>query len=92
MILVLNKQYGGWSISAQAAEVLGLDTRYPDCTPEVTKAVADLISTHGSEFVSGPFARLEVVEIPDNTTDYEINEYDGYETVIYVIDGKLYHA
>jgi hypothetical protein len=35
---------------------------------------------------------LEVVEIPDEATDWEIDEYDGWETVTYVVDGKLHHA
>ena len=25
----------------------------------------------------------------DDITDYDIQEYDGYETVIYVLDGKI---
>ena len=44
------------------------------------------------EDISGDYAKLKVVEIPDNFTDYEINDYDGVETLIYVIDGKIYHA
>ena len=33
---------------------------------------------------------LKVVIIPDSATDWEINEYDGLESVIYVEDGKIY--
>lgn len=32
---------------------------------------------------------LEVVEIPDNVTDWQIHEYDGAESIICVIDGKI---
>ena len=39
----------------------------------------------------GDFAKLEVVEIPDNTTDYEFDEEDGYESIIYVVDGKIHY-
>jgi nitroreductase len=35
---------------------------------------------------------LEVVEIPDTATDWEIDEYDGWESVVYVVNGKLHHA
>ena len=35
---------------------------------------------------------LKVCEIPDEVTDWEINDYDGIETVIYVLYGKLFHA
>ena len=35
---------------------------------------------------------LVVVVIPDTATDWEIDEYDGWESVIYVVDGKIHHA
>jgi hypothetical protein len=34
---------------------------------------------------------LRVVVIPDTATDWEIDEYDGNESVIYVVNGKIYH-
>ena len=33
---------------------------------------------------------LEVIEIPDNATDWQIDEADGFESVIYVVDGKIH--
>jgi hypothetical protein len=35
---------------------------------------------------------LVVVEIPDNATDWNIEEYDGLETVIYVLNGRICYA
>lgn len=35
---------------------------------------------------------LEVVGIPEGFTDYYIEEYDGSETVLYVLDGKIHWA
>lgn len=35
---------------------------------------------------------LKVATIPDSATDWEIHEYDGLESVIYVEDGKIYWA
>ena len=32
---------------------------------------------------------FEIVELPSETTDYYIDEYDGYNQLIYVVDGKL---
>ena len=29
--------------------------------------------------------------LPDNVTDYIVFDYDGYETLYYVINGKLYN-
>lgn len=37
-------------------------------------------------------SRLCVVEIPDGVTDYRINDYDGLESILYVLDGKIYEA
>lgn len=34
-------------------------------------------------------ASLRIVEIPDCATDWQINEYDGAESIIAVIDGKI---
>ena len=92
MTFVLNKCFGGFSISQFAMEALGVDTKYPDLTADMAAQLASLIAEHGSEKCSGPYARLEVVKIPDECTDYEITDYDGIEQVTYVLDGKLYHA
>ena len=34
---------------------------------------------------------LKVYVIPDDATDWEINEYDGMESLILVINGKIVH-
>jgi beta-glucanase (GH16 family) len=34
---------------------------------------------------------LAVVEIPDNATDWELEDYDGRESIIAVVDGKIIH-
>lgn len=36
--------------------------------------------------------RLEIAEIPDEAMDWKLDEYDGLESVTYVVDGKIYHA
>lgn len=56
--------------------------------PNAIRIVEEL----GSRAVSGPSSNIEVVEIPDNVTDWQINEYDGAESVIYVVDGKIHWA
>lgn len=32
---------------------------------------------------------LRVINIPDTVTDWQVHEYDGLESIIYVIDGKI---
>lgn len=39
-----------------------------------------LMETKGSEWCSGSFAELKVVEIPDNV-QWEIRDYNGIETI-----------
>lgn len=35
---------------------------------------------------------LTAVEIPEEATDWMINEYDGAEQILYVLDGKIHGA
>ena len=32
---------------------------------------------------------LEIIDIPDNATDWQVHEYDGLESIICVINGKI---
>lgn len=92
MKIVLNKCYGGFSLSQYAADMLGVDCY---CDPDEIREDVQLIiyiESFGSKRVSGGSANLRVVEIPNSYTDYEINDYDGIEVLTYVMDGKLYHA
>lgn len=43
------------------------------------------------EFVRTHDTALTLVTIPDDATDWEIDEYDGFERATYVCDGQLYH-
>ena len=92
MVFVLNKCFGGWSLSDWAVEQLGVEDNYPLMSELDVDKLVQLIKDYGSEKVSGCCAKLRVVEVPDTCTDYEIDEYDGIERVIYVVDGKIYHA
>ena len=86
MKFVLNQCYGGFGLSDWAEKKLGHS--------EPPRDDPDFISLVGQypDKVSGDCAELRVVEIPDNTTDYEIDEYDGFESITYVVDGKIHHA
>ena len=92
MTFILNKCYGGWSISDFAMEQLGLDSNYPNMDEVDEKKLAELINEYGSEKCSGHNAKLKVIKIPDNATDWDIEEYDGIERIVYVVDGKLNYA
>lgn len=92
MTYILNKCYGGFSISDFACAALGVDDAYADLSAEQIGQLVELIKEYGSEKCSGKHAKLVVVEIPDNYTDIEWDDYDGVERITYVVDGKIYHA
>lgn len=50
--------------------------KIPRDDPQLIQVIKD----KGSEFVSGQFAELEIVAIPDDV-EWQIEEYDGFEWV-----------
>jgi hypothetical protein len=90
MFIVVNKQYGGFSLSKAAQEMLGINTAYPDIDRDDPRLV-EVVQALGEE-ASGFSASLVVEFIPDYATDWTINENDGYEDIIYVANGRLRYA
>ena len=90
MKIVINKCFGGFSVNDNIVKMLNLESRY-DLEDDRTNAkLIELIKS--GKNVNGEFSDLVVVEIPDDATDYMINEYDGYENAFYVLDGKIKRA
>lgn len=82
MKMVLNKDYGGFGY--------GVAEKYNDIINHCERTDAELIEfveTHPDEC-----GDLKVVEIPEEATDWELDEYDGLESVTYVVGGKIYHT
>jgi hypothetical protein len=82
MKIVINKCYGGYGLSEEAYKALGIvwdnygyDYEDDRTNPKLVEVVEKL-----GEAASGRFARLKVVEIPDDI-DFELASYDGLETV-----------
>lgn len=85
MKIVINKAYGGFTFPAEYLE--------PD--DEWVFVQDDLrLDSELIELVEKGCSNpdLAVVEIPDEATDWELEEYDGWESIIYVMDGKLHHV
>ena len=91
MKIDINRCYGGFGISDACARALGLDEN--DKHEDILRGNTQLIAMveQDSSFASDKYAKLEVVEIPNTATDWELSEYDGYEHIIAVIDGKIVH-
>ena len=91
MKIVVNKRFGGFGLSKKACEMLGID--------EGDDFIYNMRKRHDSELVrvveelseeaNGDFASLKVVELPQDATDYYINEYDGMENILIAVNGKI---
>jgi hypothetical protein len=86
MKIILNDDFGSFYIPAQIAEKLDCSQVY-DCG-EVSAEIRtnpdfiEYVETHKCY-------PLIIADIPDEATDYKILDYDGMETAIYVLDGKI---
>lgn len=98
MKIAINRNYGGFHLSEEAVEFLkkkGIDEEdaFDYIYGDIKRDNSLLIETIESvEYVNNTFSSIEIVEIPDEATDWTINEYDGLETVIYVLNGKIKYA
>lgn len=91
MKIVINSCYGGFSLSESAAATLNTECYPLDDDIRTDPRLVDMVE-QDSKGTSGYCAKLIVVEIPDNATDWEFDECDGYESIIYVVDGKIHHV
>lgn len=84
MTIVINSAFGGYRVPEEVATALNC-WQYED-SAEVRTA---------PEFIAWvenhPESTLTVVEIPEDATDWEINEYDGLESITAVVGGRLVH-
>jgi hypothetical protein len=88
MKIVINVCFGGFGLTEEAKKALGIE--YSEDIKRTDSRLVEMVETDAVN-IADRFAELEVIEIPDEATDWEINEYDGLESITYVVDGKLYH-
>lgn len=96
MKVVVNKCYGGFGLSEKARKMLHaedirkvweleeIENRNNPELVSVVETLGNKVNTRSSELV--------VVEIPETATDWDIYENDGFETLIYVLNGKIFYA
>lgn len=87
MKIVVNKAFGGFSLPRKFCTQYNFDP-YDDIDRTDERLVNFIESCGGHTEVD--FGDLQIVAIPDNSTDWEISNYDGFETVLYVVDGKIH--
>ena len=92
MKIAVNTCFGGFCLDDQIAKKYGLD-KY-----EVSRTDPKLIELIESGIDVSPKSSyrkhpsIALITIPDEATDYRIFDYDGLESIIYVLDGKMYNA
>ena len=85
MKIVINGDFGGFGYGIENKEFRKFVERF-ECSRENSELIA-FVENHPKEC-----GDLVIATIPDNTTDYTINENDGLEELIYVVDGKIHFA
>ena len=85
MKIVINCDYGGFSVSEAVYKELGIPWDGYGYLSENTfertdPKLIDAIEAVGIEESAGSCANLRIIEIP-NDVDWEIEDYDGCETV-----------
>ena len=90
MKIVLNKAYGGFNLPEGFKTLYNITTYDEEWAVERTdERLIHYVELNGGE---QRYGELVVVEVPDTCTDWELDEYDGFESIIYVVDGKIHHA
>lgn len=85
MDYVINRDYGGFKVPQEVADEL--DCSVWDFSYEIRTSyeLIEWVHAHPND------TTLAVVNIPDEATDWELLEYDGFEQVLAVIDGRIVH-
>jgi hypothetical protein len=84
MKIVINANFGGYGCDVSEQYVVLVDRYEGDRTnPELVAFVENHPNDCGD---------LAVMTIPDNATDWDIQDYDGNEDLIYVVDGKIHYC
>lgn len=87
MKVILNKLFGGFELSKEFCEAYPQFDRYRE--EQDNQELIKCIEEFGINKAQGNHALFQIVELPQETTDYYINEYDGYNELIYVVNGQL---
>lgn len=88
MKIVINTCFGGFEI----ADEWRAKNCKKGCGGDCRECAKLIQAIEAKEQVNDSYSELDVVEFPDDATDWEIEEYDGLENVLYVQGGKICRA
>ena len=96
MKVIYNACFGGFGFSKKAKRFFQKnnveDADFLTFEEERTNPIRVKYVEEHSDEASDEYAELKIAEVPDDVTDWWIDEYDGFETVYYVQNGKHYEA
>ena len=83
MYYVINSSYGGYRVPDEVCAMLNCGAYDEEVRSNLHFVRWVVEHTHATD--------LEVVEIPEYATDWELDEYDGFESIIAVVNGRIVH-
>lgn len=86
MKVIINDCYGGYGIKRDVVLELGYD-KYDTHSDKLRTDERLINMLENGENVGGEYSNLIVAIIPDDASDWWIDEYDGLESLYYIIDG-----
>lgn len=86
--------YGGFELSDEFLEAYPQfsESCYYDEDFRTDSELIQAVEDFGLERASDDDCHLVLVDVPDEATDMVISEYDGLESVYYVLDGRIHEA
>lgn len=91
MKVIINACFGGFHLDPEVAEHFGITTDEESVRTRTNPALIAFVE-QGNNTSGWYTCKATVLDIPDEATDWEIEEYDGLESITYVVDGMLHHA
>ncbi len=92
MKIVINDCYGGFGLSEEAEELYvqkkNISGPLRGDILRNDSVLVEVVETLGDK-ASGKYSKLKVVEIPDDVTDWRIDEYDGWE---HIAEGRTWYG
>lgn len=87
MTILCNRTYGMYKHTEEFVEHFGLESHWDACEEEdrTNPEYIEFYRTHAR-------GSIGFCTVPDNATDWVLQEYDGLESVLYVVDGKIHTA
>lgn len=91
MKVIINNCFGGFNLPTRFMETEGIKDEYEWVETHDIRRDKNLLNylENGGD-PRGRSSLLKVITIPDDATDFIINEYDGVESIIFVVDGKIH--